>query len=132
VEGYQALTQFFTLGTAIIALTCVMVTAGAKGLVENIWPHLKKAADENHKDVTYKTPLARWWGRVILPAIPVVLGGLMGFLPLEYLFSAIEDKGSRVFYGLVVGWLSTTIYKIVKKAIAQKTGVELPPGPNGS
>lgn len=126
MEGYQALTQFFTLGTAIIALACVMATGVVKRLVENIWPYLKKAADENAKGVTFKTPMARWWSRVILPSISVVMGGVLGVIPADYLFGAVGDRSSRVFYGLVVGWLSTTIYKIIKKVIEKRTGVNLP------
>ena len=126
MEGFETLFQFVTLGTAVMTLACVMLTAGFKTVVETIWPHIKKAADENDPSKTYKIPIARWWSRVILPAIPVVLGGLMGLLPIDMLFGSIEDKGSRIFYGMVVGWLSTTFYKIIKKMIETKTGVKFP------
>jgi len=126
MEGFETLFQFVTPGTAVMTLACVMLTAGIKTVVETIWPYLKKAADENATGKTYKTPVARWWSRVILPAVPVVLGGLMGLLPVNYLFGSVQDHGSRIFYGMVVGWFSTTSYKIIKKLIETKTGVKLP------
>ena len=129
----SALEQLLNLGTMIFSVSIVIVTFFIRRVVETQWPALRKKSDENAPAITYSTPFARWYQTVILYAIPVVVGGLLGLLKITYFFpEAIQTPGGRLFYGGVVGWFSSAIYKIVKRAFASK-GVELPgslmPGP---
>lgn len=126
----QAISQFLTAGTAVLALSVVIFTFFIRRSVETAWPSVKKAADENHPDVTYKTTFARWWNQVILYAVPVIVGGGIGLLHVPYLFSVEgigESTSSRIFFGGVVGWMSSYLYKIVRMTLKQKTGVDIQP-----
>lgn len=129
----SAVDQLLNLGTLVFAVSIVIVTFFIRRIVETLWPALRKKSDENAPVVTYSTPFARWYQTVILYAIPVVAGALLGLLKITYFFpEAIHTPGGRLFYGGVVGWFSSAIYKVVKKALAAR-GVELPgsllPGP---
>jgi len=126
------LSQFFTAGTAVLAMTVVIVTFFLRRIVETAAPSVKKKADENDPKLTYHTTFARWWNGVILYALPVLTGGLIGLMDVPYLFSVegLEGGSSRVFFGGVVGWMSSYIYKIVRMALKKKTGVDLNPTPS--
>jgi hypothetical protein len=126
----QAVNQFFTAGTAVLALSVVIFTFFIRRIVETAVPSVKKAADENQPAVTYKTQFARWWNQVILYAIPVVVGAGIGLLHVPYLFSVEgigDSASSRVFFGGVVGWLSSYVYKIIRMTLKKKTGIDIQP-----
>lgn len=128
----QALDQFITAGTAILALSVVILTFFIRRIVETAVPSVKKKADENEIGVTYSTQFARWWNQVILYSVPVIVGACIGLLKVPYLFNieGMETRGARVFFGGVVGWLSSYIYKIVRMTLKKKTGVDLEPTPS--
>src|SRR5262245_52216745 len=95
-----AIEQLLNLGTMIFAVSIVIVTFFIRRIVETQWPSLRKKADENSPIVTYATTFARWYQTVILYAIPVVVGGLLGLLKITYFFPpTIETSGGRQFYG---------------------------------
>lgn len=122
----SAIEQLLNLGTAIFAISIVIVTFFIRRIVETQWPVLRKKADENAPTITYSTAFARWYQTVILYAIPVVIGGLLGLLKITYFFpDTVATTGGRLFYGGVVGWFSSAIYKVVKKVLASK-GIDLP------
>lgn len=129
----RALDQLLNFGTMILAVSIVIVTFFTRRIVETQWPSLRKKSDENDSAITYSTPFARWYQTVILYAIPVALGGLIGLLDAPYFFpESVKTAEGRVFFGGVVGWFSGGIYKVVKRALADR-GIELPgslaPGP---
>jgi hypothetical protein len=129
----SALDQLLNLGTMIFAVSIVIATFFIRRIVETQWPSLRKKADENAPLITYSTRFARWYQTVILYAIPVVVGGLLGLLKITYFFpESVQTAEGRLFYGGVVGWFSSAIYKVVKKMLASK-GIDLPgslmPGP---
>lgn len=133
-------------GTYVLAMAVFILTWFARVLVENTWPTLKKQADANARAATYLTKGSRWWNEVVLYIIPVFIGGLFGlFLKSEFFFGDIKEVSTRVTLGGVVGWLASFLYKILRKAIKQKTGVDIlpespssdpvidaPPGPGGT
>ncbi len=127
----QAISQFFTAGTAILALSIVIVTFFIRRIVETAVPSVKKQADENHPTPTYKTGFARWWNSVILYSIPVLVGSTIGFFNVSYLFNieGMDTAGSRIFFGGVVGWMSSYLYKILRLTLKKKTGVDINPTP---
>jgi mannose/fructose/N-acetylgalactosamine-specific phosphotransferase system component IIC len=124
----SAISQFFTPGTAVLALSVVIVTFFLRRIVETALPSVKKQADENDPSITYLTLFSRWWNQVFLYAIPVVVGSALGFANVPYLFSIEEltTTGSRVLFGGVIGWLSTYLYKVLRMALKSRTGVDLP------
>jgi len=69
----------------------------------------------------------KWWRDVILPSLPVLLGGGIAAVATFYPFpKGVESFSARVFFGVVVGFMSGWIYRIIKGAISKKTGIELP------
>lgn len=124
----NAFDQLLTFGTMIFAVSIVIVTFFIRRIVETAWPSLRKKADENAPTITYSSWAARWYQTVVLYAIPVVAGGLIGLIKIPYFFpESVQTSGGRLFFGGVVGWLSGTLYKVAKKALAQR-GIELPGG----
>lgn len=114
-------------GTYVLGVIIFIVTFFLRRVVENIWPSLKKKADENASAVTYLTPAARWWNTVILAALPVALGALSSLLKSDFFFDGIGDKGGRVAFGGCVGWFAGFLYQALKRAIKQRFGLDITP-----
>jgi hypothetical protein len=124
----NALDQLLTFGTMVFAVSIVIVTFFVRRIVETAWPVLRKQADENDPAITYSSSAARWYQTVVLYAIPVVAGGLIGLIKIPYFFpETVQTAGGRLFFGGVVGWFSSAVYKVVKRMLA-KRGVDLPGG----
>lgn len=122
----SAFDQLLTFGTMILAVSIVIATFFVRRVLETGWPILRKQADENDPALTYSSSVARWYQTVVLYAIPVVVGGLIGLTSVPYFFpETVQTMGGRVFFGGVVGWFSSAVYKVVKRSLA-KRGIELP------
>lgn len=120
-------------GTYVLGIAIFILVFFIKRVVEGALPRLKKQHDENSPKVTYLTTGARWWNEVILYLLPVLLGALAGaFLKSDFFFDAIGDKGGRIGFGGGVGWFSGFLYKLLKKLIWQKFGLELTPSTGDS
>lgn len=123
--------QILRPGTFAVAVAVFILTWFIRKVVEGFWPHFKKNADENAKDITYVTKVAKWWNTVVLYAIPVVLGAGAGAIPSEWLHGDIKDIGGRILFQAGVGWFASFLYKILRKLILKKTGVDIQPGTPG-
>lgn len=121
--------QIFRPGTFAVAVAVVVLTFFIRRIVETVWPELKKAADANAPGLTYLSRLSVWWNTVILYGIPVVLGGFMGLIPSAFLHGDIKDLGGRLLFQGGVGWFASFMYKVLRKLILKKTGVDIQPGP---
>lgn len=121
----NAIANFLQFGTLVLACAVFILTFFVRRIVETAVPSVKKQADENAKAVTYKTTFARWWNSVILYAIPVVIGSLIGLVNISFIFTGdIKTISGRMIFGGVVGWFSSFLYKVVRKMIIKKTGVD--------
>lgn len=120
--------QILRPGTFAVAVAVFIVTWFTRRVVETVWPDLRKNGDENAVSITYVTPFARWWNTVILYAIPVTLGGLIGVIPSDFLHGDIKDVGGRILFQAGVGWFASFLYKVMRKVILKKTGVDIKPG----
>lgn len=117
----DALTNFIGWHTLIFGLACWILTFFTRKIVETAVPTLKKVSDANGEGVTYKTTFARWWNEVILYALPVAWGSLSATLATMYPFPAgLTSFSARLFFGIVVGFFSGFIYKILKKMVLKK------------
>jgi hypothetical protein len=59
------------------------------------------------------------WGELIMPILPVVLGGSVAGLISKYPFpEVVSTLSGRVFFGLVAGMLSGLVYRVTKSMIA--------------
>ena len=68
-----------------------------------------------------------WWCDVILPSVPIFLGVVVAAAARGYPFpSALSVLSGRLLYGVVAGFLSGWVYRIVKGAFSAKAGVTLP------
>jgi hypothetical protein len=122
----EAISQLLNVGTAIFAVSIVVVTFFIRRGIETAWPSLRKKADENSPSVTYSTAAARWYQQVFLYAIPVLVGLGLGLLDVPFLVPEdLRTLGGRIFYGMVSGWFSSATYKVIKRLFAQR-GIELP------
>lgn len=65
-----------------------------------------------------------WWGRKTLPAHPVFVGMIIGFVPGVPVGPGIDTLAARVMYFMAAGVLSTWAFSIVKQ-LAKKRGLEL-------
>jgi len=117
----EALTNFVGWHTLIFGLACWILTFFTRRIVETAVPSLKKGADANAPAVTYKTTFARWWNEVILYALPVAWGSVSAVAAKMYPFPAgLTSFSARLFFGIVIGFFSGFIYKILKKMVLKK------------
>lgn len=114
-------------GTYVLGVFIFLSIFLLRKVVETAWPKLQKQCDVNAPRVVYLTTLSRWWNEVILYTLPVLLGGATGFIRSEFFFAGIGDKGGRLIFGVVVGWFCSFLYKLLRKVIKQKTGIDIVP-----
>lgn len=124
----DVVSQFLSKGTAIIAITVVILVFFTKRIVEMVWPKLRPLANEMDQKPMYTNKAALWWNQIGLYALPVVIGALLGlFINEPFIFGEdIKTTSGRVFYAGVVGWFADFLYEVVQKVLQQKTGVSLP------
>jgi hypothetical protein len=115
----------YLLGLAVFILTFFI-----RRIVETAIPSAKKMKDENEDGLTYTTKFAVWWNSVILYAIPVVLGSILGWMAVQYdwaEFALATTHVGGLAYGAGVGWFSSFFYKVIHKTLKAKTGIDPTP-----
>ncbi len=118
-------------GTYVLALAVFILTWLLRRIVENTFPILMKQNDVNAKAAPYLTKMSRWWNEVILYIIPVVIGGTFGLVGQStFLFGDITEVRARITLGGVVGWLASFLYKVLRKVVKQRLGVDILPEPD--
>lgn len=69
------------------------------------------------------------WRDFYLPTLPIVLGA--GFAAVMYMYPFLKEQptwGTRAFYGMVAGGLSSFVYRMVRAKFGVKTdGSSIPP-----
>ena len=105
---------------ALFGAGCYVVTLGIRRIVEAALPHLQGKP--------YKTTFSRWWNEVILYLTPICIGALAAPLlrGTPMIVEGMEKTLVCIIYGLVVGSLSSMIYKVMKMLILKKAGVVIP------
>lgn len=121
-------------GPYVLGIGIFILTFFTRRVVELGYPKLRKQADANLPKITYLTPLSRWWNEFLLYLIPVVYGCLAGLSSSEFLFTGIPDPFAKILFGGGVGWFASTLYKLVRRLMIQKAGLDplpesLPPEP---
>lgn len=127
----QLIAQFWHLGTLYLGCAIIIVTFFARRIVELSVPSLKKQAHENDKKLTYKTKAAEWWNGVVLYALPVI-AGIAGAMVWQDFFcsgAAAESLKDAGMFGAIIGWFSSFLYKVIRKTLKKKTGIDPVPGP---
>lgn len=117
-------------GTYVLGIFIFILTFFSRKIIESINPSLKKVADVNDPSVTYLTTASRWWNEVVLYVLPVIYGMAAGWLKSDFFFNGIGDKGGKVMFGAVVGWFASFLYKLLRKLVKQKLGLDIIPDPS--
>ena len=116
----------FRLNTLVLGIAIVIGTFFIRMIVETAAPSCKKIGAES-------TRFGRWWNGVIIYAIPVLLGVVLcvfvgePITPVEAIKDGVILKKVAALFGAVVGWLSSFLYKVARKTLKKKTGVDLDP-----
>lgn len=65
-----------------------------------------------------------WWRELILPILPVVIGGVLAFLAPEYPYPEALGVAvlGRVFFGVVAGLFSGLVYRVIIGLLKGKNG----------
>ena len=53
------------------------------------------------------------------------------WLKSDFFFDGIGDKGGKVMFGGAVGWFSGFLYKLLRKILKQKAGIDITPSSTG-
>lgn len=68
-----------------------------------------------------KSTAKKIWQDLLLPILPVFVGGLSAFLIKSYPYpNDLTANGSRVVFGVVAGLLSGLLYRVIKSLVSQK------------
>lgn len=103
--------QFGLLALAISAITSVL----KKGIEFLVLSNPNVPLDKK----------SLFWRDVFLPIAPIVNGALFGYFIKSFPYPpVINDISSRVLFGLVAGMFSGVIYRMLKKFILARTGIE--------
>lgn len=110
-DAYKVL--FFGMAVYIV---CLVVRRG----LELAWPALRCC-----------TRPAQVWRTFVLPALPVVLGGVAGGFLTSFPYpEGLTSRPMHVMYGLVCGFAAGWAYRIVKALLERKWDVKLPGDPD--
>ncbi len=125
----QFFEQLFRRETIYLVFIVIIGTFFIRRIVETAMPSIKGHINGQLGE-TYKTKLGLWWNSVILYALPVVLGALIALIAFkEIVPDNISTRPGAAAWGAIIGWCSSFIYKVVRKFLKKKTGVDLTPGP---
>lgn len=120
----QAVNKLLSMSSVYLAVAVVIITFLIRRIVETAMP--------SAKDRPPTTTFGRWWQGVILYALPVCFGSLLAvgdaFMGLNVVEGG-KTMGGQVIYGAIVGWFSSFLYKVFRKALKKKTGIDPVPGP---
>lgn len=100
----QLLGQFFSLPTVIFIVGIGAIVMLVRRIVERTAPRVIAST---------------WWPEVFLPLFPVVLGVVIALVAKQYPYPEVFAKAAsaRAFYGLVGGFFSSKIYRLIWVAV---------------
>ncbi len=68
----------------------------------------------------YVKVIQKFWSEVIVPILPVVIGGLVAGFVKQYPYPEDISSGSgRMFFGLIAGMFSGLVYRIAKSYLSK-------------
>lgn len=121
----EIVSQISITGLFAIVVACITIPSIIRRIVETAWPSVVSLKKDGHE--VFPNGMSRWWNKVILYALPVLVGTLLGLVKSEFLFGAhITTRAGRMFYGMQLGFLSGFLFKILCQLILIKTGVKVP------
>lgn len=71
---------------------------------------------------------SKFWTKLFLPILPVVVGGLCGYFFTSYPYpTGMDGVGGRISFGLVCGLFSGFAYRIAKGMLAKQIPADATP-----
>ena len=71
-----------------------------------------------------KEKLKKFWQGVLLPILPVIVGGVAALIIKAYPYpNDLDSTGSRILFGVVSGLFSGLFYRVIKTLIGIKAPV---------
>lgn len=68
----------------------------------------------------YFSKIKNAWSEVIVPILPVIIGGLIAEFAKQYPYpDDIQSDSGKVFFGLIAGMFSGLVYRIAKSYISK-------------
>ena len=105
------LQAFLSWQFVFFCLACAAVTFVARKIVEFVLDNPNVPASKSSK----------FWRDLFLPIFPIVFGPLGAWLAAGFPYpEGLATSSARVVFGLVAGFLSGFVYRIVKSFLASK------------
>jgi hypothetical protein len=74
-----------------------------------------------------------YWRSVLLPVLPPLIGVVWGALPTKYPYpEVLSGRMGHAVFGLVCGFFSSLIYRVVKSLMVKKWGIQIEEAPVSS
>ena len=107
----------FDVHTLYLCLAVYVVTYFVRMLFEGIWRVL-----DSQGDVKKLSILGRILNEVIVPVLPIFIGGCLGFAAKTFVWPdfAMSTKLARVLYGAICGLFSSFVYNRIRGWLKSK------------
>jgi hypothetical protein len=107
----QMLSTLFSWQFLILSFGLYAITTVIRRIVEFVLDNPKVPASKTSK----------LWTELLLPVGPILNGALVGWLVKSFPYpEGISSTSGRVFFGLVAGFFSAKMYRILKSFIKSK------------
>jgi len=111
MDPSQALTGLFTLPFWVLVLIIGICVTGIRWFVQNFAKWISKYFPDRFE------PWWKWaWREAALPALPLIIGGLIGFFINQYPYPEpfTESLAARTFIGIIAGLFAAFCYPRIK------------------
>jgi hypothetical protein len=134
MEG--ALTGFLSIETIVFALVVWFIVLSVRFAVQKLAIRIAPYFPDKYEGYWITS-----WREWILPAMPIVIGGVLAFLITGYPYPTVfaGTESARVFFGLVAGGIAGYAYRffkykldelLPKKAKEIEDSMQIPPSNN--
>lgn len=106
-----ALLSLFSLVFLVFAFGINIVVIAFRAIIEAIFKRIDVVLPAKVENF-----LGDIWKEWILPAAPIVIGGLLAYFIADYPYPQefANSPSGRLFFGLIAGFFSATVYRFVK------------------
>ena len=107
----SALLSLFTLSFFLFAFGVAVAVGAIKTILEAIYFRLKIVIPDKFEGF-----LEDFWNEWVLPAAPVVAGGVLAFFLSDYPYPEgfVGSVSGRVLFGIIAGFFSGSVYRFAK------------------
>jgi Na+-translocating ferredoxin:NAD+ oxidoreductase RnfD subunit len=103
--------ELFSSQTIYICLAVYVVTYFIRRILEGTWKILVESGRVKNNHLAY-----RIWSEILLPIVPILVGGAMGLMAKFIIWPDITNGnvGGRILYGAVCGMFSSFIFSRIR------------------